>query len=168
MCNCGFGVDQYEVLIQCSLFDVEQDERNDPLVQTMFCYTLEAGVTQYRKLWNRVVDVTVVLQHQVPISQMVQKTVEASTLPAEVIDVCPKSLIRFGLITARTVCTKSPGGAEASIGRHVSLAAMGYAYCSGFGILYLFSSHHRWEICRGRVISCSRGCISTDLSFPVL
>ena len=34
---------------------------------------------------DRIVDVTVVLQHQVPTSQTVQKTVEVSTVPAEVV-----------------------------------------------------------------------------------
>ena len=36
---------------------------------------------------GRIVDVTVVLQHQVPTSQTVRKTVEVSTVPAEVVDV---------------------------------------------------------------------------------
>ena len=36
---------------------------------------------------DRIVGATVVLQHQVPPSQTVQKTVEVSTVPAEVVDV---------------------------------------------------------------------------------
>ena len=58
------------------------------------------------------VDVTVVLQHQVPTRQTVQKTVEVSTVTAEVIDVFAGSLVSACLVTPRTLGAKSSSAAE--------------------------------------------------------
>ena len=54
---------------------------------------------------DRVID-TVVLQRQIPISQMVQKTVGG-------LDVCPESLISFGLIAAENGPVQITWAAEA-------------------------------------------------------
>ena len=63
---------------------------------------------------DRIVDFTVVLQHQVPTSQTVQKTVEMSTVPAEVFDVLPGSLVNACFITGRNVGAESLGAAVAA------------------------------------------------------
>ena len=85
---------------------------------------------------DRIVDVTLVLQHQVPTSQTVQNTVEVSSVPAEVIDVCPGSLVSARLITARTVGTELRRTAMASIEAAALLNCQSTAYvcCCEFGM----------------------------------
>ena len=83
---------------------------------------------------DRIVDVTFVLQHQVPTSQTVQKTVEVATVPAEVVDVLPGSLVSACLVTARTVGAKSSSAAEAAFEAPTPLNRKftAYAFCCEF------------------------------------
>ena len=69
----------------------------------------------------------------------VQKTVEVSTVPADVIDACLGSLVSACLIAARTAGGFNRGGSSAQL----QCKSTSYAYCSEFGVLC--DVEHAWN-----------------------